>query len=421
MIIHVNKCLNHNHLNNLEIKIHNLYSLIKHMTLLYNSDKIIKSIDIYNRRIGRISFQDLINTIIQKPNVQRIMDNDKVKEIVELQDKYYKTGNHNFNFLGTINIHCCEETQKNYLVDGQHRFEAVNLLYREHNYKNEEIVIEIVKVNTMEELKFNYKMINKNTELPEFPEEIDKNIPETVASFFFDKYPQVWKNTKTIKKPNINKNKFQEALGYLVLKHKEILKKNITEEQLKKMIEDKNQAMSFWPLESYLKDMRKSKHIGNYKAKADEWKFYLGMYANTSNEYIYDWVNQIITEKTGTKIVKKKRQNKKKITKNLRANVWKTYMGDVSEAPCFCCRKNKIKALDGYECGHVIAESKGGETTLENLRPICHECNRNGNGGMGTQNMRDYIESKYPQHLKAFDANEKSTEKTSWFQSISFF
>ena len=96
-------------------------------------------------------------------------------------------------------------------------------------------------------------------------------------------------------------------------------------------------------------------------------------------------------------------------------------MGDVSEAPCFCCRKNKIKALDGYECGHVIAESKGGETTLENLRPICHECNRNGNGGMGTQNMRDYIESKYPQHLKAFDANEKSTEKTSWFQSISFF
>ena len=307
------------------------------------------------------------------------------------------------------------------MLDGQHRFAAAVALYENHNYKNENILIETVKVSTMEELKQNYKMINKNTELPEFPEEIDKNIPEKVAEMFFKKYPKVWKNTKTIKKPHINKNKFQEALGYLVLKYSEILKQNISIEELKQLIEEKNRAMSFWPLESYLKDMRKSKYIGKYKEKADEYKFYLGMYAHTSNEYIYGWVNQIIAEKTGTKIGKTKRRKKMKISKELRATVWKTYMGDVSEGPCFCCRENNIKALDGYECGHVIAESKGGPTTLENLRPICNSCNKNGNGGMGTQNMRDYIESKYPEHLKAFDANEKSTEKASWFQSISFF
>ncbi|NDG68463.1 MAG: hypothetical protein EB135_03170, partial [Proteobacteria bacterium] len=40
-----------------------------------------------------------------------------------------------------------------------------------------------------------------------------------------------------------------------------------------------------------------------------------------------------------------------------------------------------------FECGHIIAEAKGGETSLENLRPICSTCNKS----MKTINMNDYI------------------------------
>ena len=41
-----------------------------------------------------------------------------------------------------------------------------------------------------------------------------------------------------------------------------------------------------------------------------------------------------------------------------------------------------------FHCGHIIAESKGGELSVNNLKPICQSCN----SSMGTQNMDEYIE-----------------------------
>jgi len=42
--------------------------------------------------------------------------------------------------------------------------------------------------------------------------------------------------------------------------------------------------------------------------------------------------------------------------------------------------------MNDFHCGHVIAEAKGGETVIENLRPICKKCNLS----MGTDNLNDF-------------------------------
>ena len=63
-----------------------------------------------------------------------------------------------------------------YLIDGQHRYEAIKQLYHK-GYTNFYIWVEEVIVNNMEEMKENYKMINYNTPLPEFPQTIDKYKP----------------------------------------------------------------------------------------------------------------------------------------------------------------------------------------------------------------------------------------------------
>ena len=66
---------------------------------------------------------------------------------------------------------------------------------------------------------------------------------------------------------------------------------------------------------------------------------------------------------------------KKKIPKALREQVWLKYNDKKFEANCcitWC--KNKINVFD-YHVGHNIPESKGGATTLDNLRPICSRCN----------------------------------------------
>jgi 5-methylcytosine-specific restriction endonuclease McrA len=69
-------------------------------------------------------------------------------------------------------------------------------------------------------------------------------------------------------------------------------------------------------------------------------------------------------------------EKRKAIPKALREEVWRRYIGTTYESKCtigWCT--NKITPFD-YEVGHNIPHSKGGLTTIENLRPICSRCNK---------------------------------------------
>lgn len=66
---------------------------------------------------------------------------------------------------------------------------------------------------------------------------------------------------------------------------------------------------------------------------------------------------------------------KKTIPKALREQVWLKYIGKKYEDKCpigWCT--NTITVFD-FQSGHIIPESKGGATDLENLMPICSRCN----------------------------------------------
>jgi len=362
-----------------------------------------KCIKMNNTITAVISFKNLMNQIIIKPNEQRIKDIDKVDEILNLQDKYCKIHG-NFNFLGLINIHCCKEDNKNYLVDGQHRYFAIEKLVKQNYQKN--VRIEIVIVDTLEELKFNYAMINKNTELPEFPIEINKQIPEKVAQYFFDEYPNIWKINKKPRRPFMNKTHFQEALGFLTMKLNKSLDCEIDIENLKKLVKDKNDKMGKWPLINYEKNIRKIKKWPEYKKLSDKHGFWLGMYPQTSEKYTYQWIKDIVKEMTGEEIQKKRRYRKKKtIPKKIKELVWKKFIGNGTEGLCFCCRVTKINCLTSYSCGHVIPESNNGPLIIDNLRPICSSCN----SSMGTINMEKYIEKNFPDNYYFFKNNVKSS------------
>ena len=67
--------------------------------------------------------------------------------------------------------------------------------------------------------------------------------------------------------------------------------------------------------------------------------------------------------------------SKAKIPRALREQLWIERVGKKFEAKCktsWC--KNKMTVFD-FQCGHDIPESKGGETNLQNLVPICSRCN----------------------------------------------
>jgi len=94
----------------------------------------------------------------------------------------------------------------------------------------------------------------------------------------------------------------------------------------------------------------------------------------------------------GDDVNDKPKLKKKSIPKVLKASVWITHIGKaIGMTKCPCCGVEDITQLN-FECGHVVAESSGGETVISNLRPVCAGCNKS----MGTMNMNEFIVKHFP-------------------------
>jgi 5-methylcytosine-specific restriction endonuclease McrA len=71
-----------------------------------------------------------------------------------------------------------------------------------------------------------------------------------------------------------------------------------------------------------------------------------------------------------------------KISQSLRQQIWTINSKNNLEIKCLCCNLNFINAFT-FECGHIIASSKGGKCNINNLIPICSLCNKSmSNTGM---------------------------------------
>lgn len=80
---------------------------------------------------------------------------------------------------------------------------------------------------------------------------------------------------------------------------------------------------------------------------------------------------------------------KEKIPASVKNAVYATFIVETTISGiqmCWCCRVEPITKAN-HDCGHIIPESKGGKINLDNLRPICGNCNST----MGTKNMKKFI------------------------------
>ena len=92
------------------------------------------------------------------------------------------------------------------------------------------------------------------------------------------------------------------------------------------------------------------------------------------------------------KTIRTRAQRKKTIPKSIKDAVWNKWIGiRVGQIVCPMC-SNYLISQSSFHCGHVIAESMGGLTNFENLRPICPTCNLS----MGSQNLFDYAKKCFP-------------------------
>jgi len=74
--------------------------------------------------------------------------------------------------------------------------------------------------------------------------------------------------------------------------------------------------------------------------------------------------------------IPKRTYRKKKIPTALRNQVWINHMGERFRVKCPTSWCQTTITPFTFEAGHNIPESKGGQTVVENLIPICSTCNK---------------------------------------------
>jgi uncharacterized protein YpbB len=106
---------------------------------------------LYNTHIRIVNYHIFRDMNVKRPDFQRYVEKNKVNDIICYQLEFYKTYQY-FNFAvgGPLNLH--HFNGEYYLVDGQHRFSAIERLYFEHSHTPEFQVL-IVDVSSEKQLR----------------------------------------------------------------------------------------------------------------------------------------------------------------------------------------------------------------------------------------------------------------------------
>ena len=94
--------------------------------------------------------------------------------------------------------------------------------------------------------------------------------------------------------------------------------------------------------------------------------------------------------------------SKQIIGSNLKKMIWEAFFKDDVSSACLCCKKVHI-SKDSYHAGHIISEAKGGLALLENLVPICRDCNTK----CGQKNLLEFAKEKYNNIIVPLEEHSK--------------
>jgi hypothetical protein len=112
---------------------------------------------------------------------------------------------------------------------------------------------------------------------------------------------------------------------------------------------------------------------------------------NLMQVYLDDiYPDSIYPSSSSVKVIEENKSKlRKSIPKSLKMDLWRNHFGHQFKGRCFCCKKEIMR--DNFEAGHHLSDSNGGSDSLDNLRPICFDCNRS----MGSINMNEFISEYY--------------------------
>ena len=321
-----------------------------------------------------ITFQSLSryvkNKTFIKPGFQGSLDESRVESMIES----YLKNPANFQYKNRIII--ADVNRKLYIIDGQHRVEMISRLCKEkQEYTRKQIEIIYYPLKNTEEAMQLFNEINIDSHKNKFFITQDLFGQMTISGFR-DKL----------------KNKFECLFNR---KHNEKSHRKCIEHfsnELYKCGFLRNKT----PNEAYEKLMELNKQYFDklYKHSIDN-NIIDGKLYSAEIKSILDYSVCFVTKKNNfmeyikdqtIKPIHICKKNKKRITKGLKCKVWYKQFEHETTGKCPIKHCNNNISKHNFEAGHVISEMNNGLTELNNLRPICKECNLH----MGSQNWEQF-------------------------------
>jgi hypothetical protein len=317
-----------------------------------------------NLTIKKYTFNKINDSLERNELILPDCQNSLIDEKVEGLIKSYKKNKEFWHIKKIITIGKLDK--KLYIIDGQHRIEASKILYEIgerddllfHIYEcnNEDDIRKLFNETNYDSVK-NHNYINSATFIQVKMDNFTKLLKKECKDHF---------GKRDLKKIETFRNELNEIDFFNLYDNSEDLFSYL----IKKSVE-------YYELANYEENLNTNESLF-YQTELKPLRNRI-CFSTTRNNFI-----QFLKD-SDTKILHKFKARKKRITKQLKNKVWsKYYQTDEDMCPINNCTNYIFK--NDFEAGHIIAESNGGETILENLRPICKSCNCS----MGNKNWFEY-------------------------------
>lgn len=336
--------------------------------------------------LEQIYYSNLIKqNVIIRPNFQRFLDESRIDSMM----KTFMDNISQYEYLHTVEeITIAISPSCTWVIDGQHRLECFKRLYEDNNIDTP-IDVRSIKVNDIEEANYWFSIVNKACPMPELPDGmISYAEPNALLKAIIKTFPCKPRRNKeglfadkpTAREPRMHKATFISRIAYYNKKTPMTKEKFIT-----LVIELNGKIRQYVEKRDYVYFRSKGLNWKNatFKQRFDTCLmdcggFCLGLFRK------HDWIKMIYESNHNIIFNLSK---KTKIPAWMKKALWRKYYPNKLEITCACCKTSIISA-DDYEAGHIMAESKGGDTKIDNLFPMCGKCNKS----LGSKNLTDVFD-----------------------------
>jgi hypothetical protein len=353
----------------------------KEISFPINSHNTIKLVTYYN--LMKMFTPDNLLFQSQSGDIQRNIDPSHLDSLINYQKHFYQK----HKFYSFPNPFFVAEFEDKYaLIDGQHRLDTLKYLYNNFIANETKLLVSIIHLKSIDEYDSYFVAINKNKPVQLYKNINDwKSVGKGIENFFLKNYKRYLKKSEKPRIPHINLNKMKKYLDDNQIISQSGLNLNSF---IQEIINLNNFYHTYWMTEiynkGYIKNMEKKVEL--CLKKQPENPLYLGIFKD------FEWLDRIVYKVKnnfdnyiGMEHISK--NHRVKIPKKIRKLVWKKRNSSNLNGTCYVCQE-KIE-FDNFQCGHIISVFYGGKTNINNMEPICGQCNND----MGIHNLNQYKQS----------------------------